>query len=350
MRTYTCTCAQTLYFDNTGCMNCGRGVGWCELCGLIVPVEADGGGSGTCANGHRVRACRNLTEHGVCNRYHAAGGDYCYACDLNVTVPNPAIPENREYWRRLESAKRRMLYDLNNVGVGVSKIDAGRFNAEPLRFEFKTDSVHENGRWRKMENGEQVFTGHDEGVIVINFKEADPVAREQMREQLNEPQRSLVGHFRHEVGHWFYDMLVRGAPDREAEYNRVFGDPHDPSYADALERHYDQGPPPDWADRYVSAYATMHSWEDWAETWSCYLHQAGSLDTLRAHGWAEVGPPFTDYAAALDAYARSAVAQNELARDRGQLPLVPEMLTEPVRAKLTFVHRLVSEGVRPFSN
>ena len=57
------------------------------------------------------------------------------------------------------------------------------------------------------------------------------------------------------------------------------------SYAAALQAHYakggDVGP---WAERHVSAYASAHPWEDWAETWAHYLHMMDAVDTALGFG------------------------------------------------------------------
>jgi hypothetical protein len=368
MRTWTCICGGKLFFGNTVCTACSRAVGWCEPCGAVVGLDPHAAQM-QCGNGHVVVACANLQNHNVCNRFRspppppppeedtvAVDSDpegprdmgLCRACGMNRTVPDQSVPENRAYWARLEAAKRRMLYDLQLLGLGVETLPA---SVTPLVFEFMTDSVKDvgTGRWYRVLDGtddESVYTGHADGVITIHLKEADPVEREATRVEMGERQRSLVGHFRHEVGHYFWDVLVRGDPEREAAFVNRFGDHRDPPYADAMKAYYANGPAPDWGTRCVSAYASMHPWEDWAETWSVYLHLAGTLDTLRAHGWGTVGPPFADFDAAIGAYAAAAVVENELARDRGQLALVPEVMTMAVREKLALVHRLVSEGPR----
>ena len=58
------------------------------------------------------------------------------------------------------------------------------------------------------------MTGHNNGLITLALKEADDAVREQVREAMGEPYRTLLGHFRHESGHYFWDRLV--APDPES--------------------------------------------------------------------------------------------------------------------------------------
>ena len=345
MRTDPCICGQTLFFDNTRCVHCGRDAGWCETSHRIVGVEKDG----TCSQGHRVRPCSNRTQHDVCNRFldaaNSADGDLCLACGLNLTVPDLTVPGNRARWAALEAAKRRMCYDLRLIGQPVDEISSERAKAIPLRFEFKADPgaapPTQGGQWRPTDGGEPVYTGHADGVITINIKETDDVERERTRINLGEPQRTLVGHFRHEVGHYFWDVLIKHHPERLDSFKALFGDPDNPTYSDALDRHYNQGPPADWQQSYISAYATMHAWEDWAETWSAYLDILSTLDTLSAHGayaWSD-DESFEDR---LRSFIDKSVMLNELSRNQGLLQMVPEVLTPKVREKLHYVHNLVS--------
>lgn len=340
MRTYTCICGNKLFFDNSLCTSCGRHVGWCEACEAVVGIESNSDDQAPfhCGLGHYLSACRNNVDYGVCNRYRIDGPGFCRACCLNLTVPDQSIPGNRERWVRLEAAKRRLLYDLRLVGLELTVTD--QHNGHPaLSFRFMSNEIKENGKWKPLDDGEPVYTGYADGVITINLKETDSVEREKTRVQFGEPQRTLVGHFRHEVGHYFWDVLIRSNDTRYSKFIDTFGDPNDPPYGDALDRYYRDGPMSDWQHSYVSAYASMHPWEDWAETWSTYLHMAGALDTLNAHGWVEYKPPFENVEAAMAAYAQSSIVVNELTRNRGLLPLTPEVLTASVRRKLIFIHK-----------
>ena len=136
---------------------------------------------------------------------------------------------------------------------------------------------------------EPVTTGHADGVITLDLAEADPVAREQRRTQLHEPYRTLLGHMRHEVGHYFQPILAPEGSEALERCRALMGDER-ADYAQAMERHYAEGPPADWAERFVSAYATMHPWEDWAETFAHYLHIRDVLQTAVAYGVTVSGP------------------------------------------------------------
>ena len=128
-----------------------------------------------------------------------------------------------------------------------------------------------------------MLTGHLNGVVTINVSEADDAERERRRAGLAEPYRTLLGHMRHEVGHYYWKRLVTGDADRLARFRELFGDDRD-DYAAALTRHYQSGPPQDWQDRFVSAYASAHAWEDWAETWAHYLHMTDTIEIAATCG------------------------------------------------------------------
>jgi hypothetical protein len=149
-----------------------------------------------------------------------------------------------------------------------------------LGFEFLEDGPamvdDELGTYRR------VITGHSYGMITINLAEADPASRERMREQMNEPCRTLLGHFRHESGHDYWRRLItRGT--RLNTFRRLFGDERI-DYNESLTAYYRDGPEPDWTQRCVSAYASAHPWEVWAETWAHYLHMSDTLETAFSYG------------------------------------------------------------------
>lgn len=349
MRTFTCLCGNTLFFDNTACTRCARSAGWCEGCAAVVGVDPVAGSSPaqyTCPAGHVLSACANHVQFDVCNRFRVEGPGLCKACVLNRTVPDQQVPGNRAKWARLEAAKRRMLYDLTQVGCGLDRIRSLGAGRTALQFDFMADKVP-GGNWRAMDDGEPVYTGHDGGVITINLKETDSVEREKARVNLGEPQRTLVGHFRHEIGHYLWDLLIQDEPAPFARFVEVFGDPFNPDYGDALERHYEQGPPADWRSHYVSAYATMHPWEDWAETWHAYLRLVGVLETMRTHGLGGVAEPLANLDASIHAFAGASIALNELSRDSGLVPLIAENLNDTVKVKLACVHELVRPKTDP---
>ena len=194
---------------------------------------------------------------------------------------------------------------------------------------------------------EKVFTGHENGLITLDLAEGDDVHREQLRLAMDEPYRTVLGHFRHEVGHYYYYRLVSVAPELDSQFRELFGDP-DADYQAALDRHYSDGPPPNWEENYVSSYATMHPAEDWAETFAHYLHIRDTMDTAAAFGFAPasatierkvLGPSGFD--AIIEMWLPLSWALNMVNRSMGKEDLYPFVLPPPVLDKMRFIHTVV---------
>jgi hypothetical protein len=349
MQIFQCqSCAQRLYFENTLCERCGHTLGYLPDAGVLSAVEADGAEWVALARPNsRYRFCRNWEDRG-CNWMVDVvdGHEYCAACQHNRTIPDISLPAHRQNWRKIESAKRRLIYSLIRLGLPHPTLGDG--DPEPLVFDFLADPPA----------GPQVLTGHDNGVITIALKEADDGRREAARALLGELYRTLLGHFRHEVGHYYWDKLVR---DRGAfeSFRAVFGDER-ADYGAALARHYRQGAPEDWREGFVSAYATMHPWEDWAETWAHYLHIVDALEMAGAFG-VSVNPEVGDEAGVetkvafdpyrvpdvetlIDAWLPLTYAINSLSRTMGAPDLYPFMISPAVMEKLRFIHRVIAQG------
>ncbi|WP_125483279.1 zinc-binding metallopeptidase family protein, partial [Caballeronia choica] len=254
-------------------------------------------------------------------------------------IPNLKAPRRRYYWFRMEAAKRRLLYTLAVLGLRVDTRDENPKTG--LHFEFL-----ENRR------GKKVLTGHDNGLITMNIAEADDVRRERLRVALREPYRTLLGHFRHEIGHYYFDRLVVGTRQLNA-FRTLFGDER-ADYSEALARHYREGAPADWGATHVSAYATMHPWEDWAETWAHYLHMVDTIGTARACGISMTpenpkdpmfaaealpGPPSFDLL--MKQWVPLTYAMNSLNRSLGMPDPYPFALAPAAVKKLRFVHRVI---------
>src|SRR5215217_8374908 len=276
MKLFQCqACGQPLYFENTSCESCGRRLGYLPSVETLTSLEpAETAWLALAVPGTRVRYCANA-EYKACNWLLPAGdaGTYCTACRHTRVVPNLTEGQNLNRWRRMESAKRRLFYTLLKLGLPLT---ARPQDPQGLAFDFLADPAEGSP------NGPSILTGHDNGLITINIAEADDAERERRRHSMGEPYRTLLGHFRHEIGHYFWNVLVRNDPSLE-QFRLVFGDERQ-DYADALRRHYTQGPPGDWQDRFVTAYASAHPWEDFAETWAHYLHIVDTLETANAFG------------------------------------------------------------------
>ena len=270
--------------------------------------------------------CANRDAVIRCNWLAGNAGQLCLCCRSSEVIPTLSKPENLDRWRKLEQAKRRLIYDLLNLEMPV--------DANDLRFVFKEDrrtnpDVHE----------EHVSIGHAEGVITINAAEADEVFREEMRVLLNEPYRTLLGHFRHEAGHYYFDIILDD--ELRSAARDIFGDERQ-AYDEALQQHYREGPQPNWEENFVSAYASAHPVEDWAESWAHFMHIQDVLETASTNGL--LAERLRDDWK--DEFIRFAIAVNEVMRSLGLADAYPFLITPVVAAKLDFVH----EAVRRFTN
>jgi len=328
MKLFTCDhCQQTLYFENNRCVSCGETVAY-------RPETAQ---LGTLRTGDRL--CRNALEHDACNWVVSSpDAQYCKSCELSSVIPDLSDAANDLAWRRIEAAKRRLLYTLNALKLPV----------DGLGF-----------RFLKGTEDEPVMTGHDNGVITLNVDEADFAFRENMREKMGEGYRTVLGHLRHEIGHFYWDRLIGDGPRLE-EFRALFGD-ESQSYEDAITRHYEQGPPADWSEHCISAYASMHPWEDWAETWAHYLHMVDTLETAKSHGLTVRAPAaekagerivtdrlaFYDFEALTTGWNAVTLALNSLNRSMGMKDAYPFVLSAPVLEKLRFVHEVIRAQSAP---
>lgn len=378
-RAYVCQCGRPVYLRNSQCLACGTALGYLvERLGVVplapgpqpdtwvVHGQAQGPAWRRCANFDTASGCNWMvplippaSEEGTASAPAPAylpdlAQGYCLACSTTRTIPDLSIEGNESRWRKLERAKRRLLSQLLALGLPVH-----------TRF---TDPVH-GMSFDFLSAGpglSHVMTGHQSGVITLNVEEADDAVRERIRAEMREPYRTLLGHFRHEIGHYYWDLLVPGTPWLEG-FRQLFGD-EGADYAGALRQHYDNGPPPDWALRYVTGYASTHPWEDWAETWAHYLHMADTVDTALSFGinaahvelssdlfdagdlWQPEHPGAQAFLDFLNGWVRLTNVLNELSRSMGQPAYYPFVLPHAAVGKLQFVHELIAaqrEGRAP---
>lgn len=299
------------------------------------------------------RQCENYSQHHVCNWMVPADdpNPLCRACRLNEMIPDLSLPENIEYWRKIESAKRHALYDVLALKLPlVGKLEDAE---KGLAFRFMTDRDVVSEFTEPLEGQEPVFTGHDTGVITINLAEADDIARTRMRVRMGESYRTLLGHFRHEIGHYYWFRIVEHQPELLQLCRKIFGDEQQ-DYDAAKAKHYNEGAPANWSDNFISPYAAMHPWEDWAECWAHHLHMLDTLETAQTYELTLEGvatpavAPFampddeTSIDVLLQDWIRLSVAMNSLNRSMGKSDPYPFVLTEPVKDKLRLVHRIVT--------
>lgn len=356
MKTFECqSCGQLLFFDNSVCERCGHALGYHAERETLTALEADGGDGAwrpLVAPDAPMLSCANAT-YGACNWLvpASAASPFCDACILNRTIPDLTLAENVVLWQRLEHAKHRLVYGLRRFGLPI--VARAEDQRAGLAFDFLSDAG------ASFQEDQKVMTGHAEGIVTINIAEADEVVRTRNRENMAEPYRTVLGHFRHEVGHHYWERLVRDGPALQG-YRRLFGD-ETQDYGAALDRHYAEGPPADWPQRFVSAYASTHSWEDWAETWAHYMHIVDTLET--AHGFGLTLRPLAGRDPALaaridfDPYRQPdfdrlmapwlplIYASNSLNRSMGQPDLYPFVIPPAVMDKLRFIHGVVHDNV-----
>jgi hypothetical protein len=354
MKTYTCTCGQLLFFENSTCVECSREVGF--LPDLICTSSLDPGNDGSYiptaseANGRAYKKCGNYAAAGVCNwmiPVENANENFCVSCRLNTVIPDQTVPQNVVLWALTEAAKRRLVYSALRLKLPLANKTDDPQNG--LGFRFMADTTNPDGSVTR------VITEHDHGLITLNVAEADDSAREKMRLNMNEPYRTLLGHFRHETGHYYWDRLVLNSNFIEP-YRKLFGDERQ-SYDEAMKKYYANGAPADWQNNFISAYSTMHPWEDWAETWAHYLHIQDTLEVaadfglvgkrikIDPKGTAEGGrasvraKPFDEV---LETWAELTVALNSINRSMGLRDLYPFVLSQPVMDKLHFISQVIA--------
>ena len=350
MKLFTCrACGNIVYFENRVCASCGSRLAYDSEQQLLLAMKPEGNGWRAVGRSGAIRRLCQNAERGACNWLvpSEARGVLCAACRHNGTVPDLTDPGRVRAWRELEDAKHRLFYALMRWNLPLQTRQENPDHG--LIFNFLADDPG---------NGSKVMTGHDNGVITIALAEADHIERERRRLQMGEPYRTLLGHFRHEVGHHYWDLLVRDGKELDA-CRAIFGD-DSKDYGDALQQHYAEGPPANWQDRYVSAYATTHPWEDFAETWAHYLHIVDTLE-MAANFGIEVAPAadrigglsakvdFDPYAMEdFDAIVRSwlpfVFAMNSVSRAIGLRDIYPFILSPTVIGKLAFIHGVVQQA------
>ncbi len=352
---FRCRCGRPVFFYNSLCLGCSAPLGFVtdlqQIRALTPGPQPDTWTVDDDDAPETIwKRCENFESPAGCNWMTPADEDesLCRSCRLNNTIPDLGDKDNCRWWRKIENAKRRLVTQLLSLGLPV----ASKVSEDPehgVMFDFM----------RSPEKGPRVLTGHANGHITLNVEEADDSIREKTRQEMREPYRTLLGHVRHEIGHYYWDRLVADTP-WQAKFRELFGDERE-DYAAALRRNYDQGPPPNWADQYITSYASVHPWEDWAESWAHYLHVVDSLDTalrfgLRGEDVEQAVEPFTvddlydpddpdakRVVLLVNSWVQLTTVVNELARSMGQHDFYPFVMSRPVLRKIHFIQLIVKE-------
>jgi hypothetical protein len=360
MKTFLCQCGNRLHFENSVCLSCGRRVGYLPEPRAVAGLDSGEDGiwiyPGSPGEPTRFRLCGNAISFGVCN-WMVADQDpnrYCASCRLNKIIPNLTQPENLTLWQRIETAKRRLLYTLDMLRLPIVGRDVDPENG--LAFEFLADSTPMDEFSDDSGSGTRVLTGHRAGIITINIAEAERSQLEKMREEMKERYRTLLGHFRHEAAHYYWDRLIRGT-SRLAGFREMFGDERE-DYDRALEAHYRNGVAENWPEEWISGYASVHPWEDWAETWAHYLHMVDTLETAHDFSFSIGGKilstavqkqavsgylPLASFDELMIDWGTLTVALNALNRSMGLEDAYPFFLTPTILSKLRFVHDTIQK-------
>ncbi|TEW54889.1 hypothetical protein E2R68_06890 [Psychromonas sp. RZ22] len=376
MKTFQCTCEDKpiLFFESNRCLRCDTTVGiddnfnhvepyqFNTTTGLFFKAKQPDVHYKKCDNNEQFNACNGMVNISTLVADPDNNEILCFACRFNETIPDLSIAEHIPLWKKMETAKRRALYTLKSLKVPLQTITE---NPETgLSFDFITDRNVKDHFASPIEGQEMVFTGHDCGHITINLAEADDVARSQTKSAMGERYRTLLGHFRHELGHYYFDQLIVPSPEKWALCKQYFGD-DELDYQEALEHHYEHGAPNNWRGTFISQYATMHPYEDWAETWAHYMHIIDTLET--AQNFSMTGSTTsveetteevndlnlpqdtryfrrqTDITSILDTWVDFSVMLNSLNRSMGLPDAYPFLLTQAVRTKLTFIHHAIHD-------
>lgn len=353
MKTFYCdACGGLVFFENFKCIKCSHALGFLPDVLDLSALEPIADQPNTwramtrAAQGRQYRQCQNGRDHQVCNWYVPLedANPFCISCRMNKTIPDLTVAGNLERWHKMELAKRRLIYTLLHLGLSLEGNQ--QENRPPLQFNFLANTV-----------AQHILTGHENGLITLNIIEADDAEREKRRASFHEPYRTLLGHFRHENGHYYWDQLIANTPYL-SRFRELFGD-ETQDYAAALQRHYQQGPPSDWQSRSVSAYASSHPWEDWAETWAHYLHMVDTIETASGFGMSiapehpdaktmtadtkQVSDTDSSFDRILKNWVPLTSALNSLNRGMGLPDLYPFVLSAPAVEKLRFIHKIIHD-------
>ncbi|MGD1982612.1 MAG: putative zinc-binding metallopeptidase [Chromatiaceae bacterium] len=353
-RAFRCQCGSPVFFRNSHCLSCQAPLGYAPMRGDLKALEP-GDAPGT----WRIAGDDNDQVYRRCTNFHSAAGcnwlvpvedpeERCLSCRLSRNVADLTDADNQRYWRAIEAGKRRLISQLLALGLPVVSKESDPERG--LAFDLL----------RSPAGGPRVLTGHGNGLITLNVEEADDAIRERIRTELHEPYRTLLGHLRHEIGHYYWDRLVRDSSWLEP-FRALFGDER-ADYGEALKANYEQGPPADWSERFISSYASAHPWEDWAETWAHFLHVVDSLDTAVAHGldaddleleidpftrddlYAPDDPQAERFLFLLNAWIEMVTVLNDLARSLGHRDFYPFAMPRAVVKKLHFIALVIRDA------
>ena len=340
MKTFTCKCGERLFFENTKCLSCGSLLAYEFETDQLHTLEKSVNEVYPLSGGRSVRLCQNYLDYDVCNACIDVQQEtsWCIACQLNETIPNLDYAQNLEKWAKLESAKRRLVRTLLKLNLSV--IPKTHQSQDGLAFAFLEDQSQNPDVFEV-----NVMTGHHNGLITINLAETDDWIRESTRLEMGEFYRTLLGHLRHESGHYYFERYVLGS-ENLSEFERLFGD-YRQDYEKSLKNYYATKPTSYDHESFISAYSQAHPLEDWAECWAHYFHIVDTLETAYAFGILKDHSTNDLFSKQLSDWTLLTVKLNELNRSMGLGDIYPFILGAKVINKLKFVHQVIDPMLHP---
>ena len=327
MRRFFCPCGGELFFDSRMCIKCQSDVGFNIQTRQFECIS----------NENNRRQCQNGLDYGVCNWLRSTNSPtgLCYSCEFNRTIPDLSRAKNIEKWKILEAAKKRLIYSLSQLAIPCIT----KWSSEKYGFVF--DFI-EDKRTNPTLNEEYVSTGYIGGIITINLNEADPIFRAEQKEATNQIYRTVLGHFRHESGHHFYNF-IKYFPDIYSDYQKLFKSECNTNYTDALTIFYTHGPKKNWDQNFITPYASAHHLEDWAETWSHYLIILDGLETAEEFGLVDTTSRQTNIYAKISCWRDISIALNEINRSVGIEDSYPFVINEVTTKKLALIEKFIQK-------
>ena len=329
---FYCPCGAEIFFDSRICEACKsplafnpRTLKFDRLEKRNKHTDHPPNGSHLCQNGIDYDACNWLAESD-------APQGLCFGCQFNRIIPNLSRRNNVKRWATIEANKKRLLFGLIRLGLPLA--NGWQHPDRGLLFDFLEDT-------RSTPTAELSFvtTGFLAGVITLNVLEADPASRFAQQEAANEVYRTLLGHLRHESGHYVFSLFSED-DSLQKGFFRLFGD-STRDYAAALQSFYASGPLANWHQDHITPYASAHPSEDWAETWGHYLHIQDTLETAASFGLVDAYPEQLDFQQTVQSWRRLSIGFNELNRSMGLNDAYPFVINETVAEKLDFADRVV---------
>ena len=330
---FFCACGAPVFFDSNECKACQRKIAFNPATLRFHPLEQVSNNVSSIDVEPSWHLCENGVHYDVCNwlRPSSAESKLCFACQFNRYIPNLSRANNTRLWRVLELNKRHLL--LNLITLGIPCINSWNAPNEGFLFDFLED--FRDG----IEEGTFVTTGYAGGIITINILEAEPLSRVAQQQASNEVYRTVLGHMRHEIGHHFF-QCIKGDQMLHSNFEQKFGS-SSLDYNNALAEFYASGPDVNWSEYCITAYASAHPMEDWAETWSHYLHIYDALDTAFNFGLVSENPNVLSIHDKISHWRQFSVALNEMNRSMGMSDIYPFVINAQVEDKLAFVEKAI---------